>query len=145
MIYIDTSALVALYFPEARTARVQAHLRRRRSALPFTWLHEIEFTNSLRLKLFRGEATNAAVTATLAAVRADVEIGVFAKAPVIWPRVFEGTLRLSAAYSHRLGTRTLDLLHIASACDLGVKEFVTSDLRQADAAEKEGLKVMQIA
>lgn len=123
---------------------MQAHLRRRRLALPLTWLHEVEFTNGLQLKRFRGEATDAAITATHAAMRADVEAGVFIRAPMAWPRVFEKTLRLSTAYSRRIGTRTLDLLHIAAACVLDVKEFITSDQRQAEAAEEEGLGVTLI-
>ena len=58
--------------------------------------------------------------------------------------VFEGALRLSAVYSRRLGTRTLDLLHVAAACLLDAKEFITSDQRQSDLAQREGLKVVLI-
>jgi hypothetical protein len=58
--------------------------------------------------------------------------------------VFEGALRLSAAYSRQLGTRTLDLLHVAAACLLVAKEFITSDQRQSDLAEREGLNVVLI-
>jgi uncharacterized protein len=142
--YLDTSSLVALYYPEAKTGRLETHLRRRPSPLPLTWLHDLEFTNSLQLKVFRGEGTEAAVAATLAAIRADVEAGVFFRAQVAWAQVFEGALGLSAAYSRRLGTRTLDLLHVATACLLEAKEFITSDQRQTELAEREGLKVMLV-
>ena len=144
MRYLDTSSLVALYYPEAKTARLEKHLRRRRSRFPFTWLHELELTNGLQLKVFRGEGTEAAVAATLAAVRADLEAGAFSRMQIEWSTVFEGALRLSAAYSRRLGTRTLDLLHVATACLLEVNEFITSDQRQSDLAEREGLKVVLI-
>jgi predicted nucleic acid-binding protein len=143
--YIDTSSLVALYYPEARTPRLEAHLRKGRSHLPFTWLHELEFTNSLRLKVFRGEGTETALEATLAAIRSDVEAGVFYRAQPVWATVFEGALRMSAAYSRDLGTRTLDLLHVAAACLLSPTEFITSDQRQAELAKREGLKVVLIA
>jgi predicted nucleic acid-binding protein len=142
--YLDTSSLVALYYPEAKTARLEMHLRRRRSRLPFTWLHELELTNSLQLKVFRGEGTEAAVAATLAAVRADVEAGVFSRVQLAWPTVFEAALRLSAVYSRQLGTRTLDLLHVAAASLLNANEFITSDQRQSALAEREGLKVVLI-
>ncbi len=144
MKYLDTSSLVALYYPEAKTARLETHLRRRRSRLPFTWLHELELTNSLQLKVFRGEGTEAAVAATLAAVRADVEAGVFSRVQLAWATVFEGALRLSAVYSRQFGTRTLDLLHVAAACLLNVNEFITSDQRQSALAEREGLTVVLI-
>jgi predicted nucleic acid-binding protein len=63
---------------------------------------------------------------------------------VAWAPVFEGALRMSAAYSRRLGTRSLDLLHVAAACLLNPKEFITSDQRQAELAKREGLKVVLI-
>jgi hypothetical protein len=86
---------------------LEAHLRKRPSRLPFTWLHELEFINGLQLKVFRGEGTEANVAATLAAVRADVDAGAFFRAQFEWAPVFEGALRFSATYSSRLGTRTL--------------------------------------
>jgi predicted nucleic acid-binding protein len=142
--YLDTSSLVALYYPEAKTARLEAHLRGRRSLLPFTWLHELELTNSLLLKVFRGEGTEASVAATLGAVRADVEAGVFYRPQIAWALVFDGALRLSTVYSRQLGTRTLDLLHVAAASLLEAREFITSDQRQSDLAKREGLKVALI-
>ena len=144
MRYLDTSSLVALYYPEARTDRLEAHLRKGRSNLAFTWLHELEFTNSLQLKMFRGEGTEAALEATLRALRSDVESGVIFRAQIDWAPVFEGALRLSAAYSWQLGTRSLDLLHVVVACLLSSKEFITSDQRQAELAKREGLKVVLI-
>ena len=73
-----------------------------------------------------------------------MEAGVFLRAQIAWAPVFEAALRLSAAYSWELGTRTLDLLHVAAACLLNAREFVTSDQRQSDLAEREGLKVVLI-
>jgi predicted nucleic acid-binding protein len=43
--YLDTSSLVALYYPEAKSARLIAHLHRYPLPMAFTWLHEMEFTN----------------------------------------------------------------------------------------------------
>ena len=144
MRYLDTSSLVALYYPEAKTARLEAHLRSRRSRLPLTWLHELELTNGLQLKIFRGEGTEANVAATLGAVRADVESGAFFRPQLSWAPVFDGALRLSAVYSRQLGTGTLDLLHVAAASLLEATEFITSDQRQSDLAKREGLKVALI-
>jgi predicted nucleic acid-binding protein len=143
--YLDTSSLVALYYPEPRSSRLEARLQKGRSRLPFTWLHELEFTNSLQVKVFCGEGTETALDAALAAIRSDVEAGVFFRAQVAWAQVFEGALRMSAAYSRRIGTRSLDLLHVAAACLLNPKEFITSDQRQAELAKREGLKVVLIA
>jgi hypothetical protein len=73
-----------------------------------------------------------------------VEAGVFRRVQIAWPTVFEGALRLSAVHSRQLGTWTLDLLHVPAACLLEVNEFITSDQRQSDLAEREGLKVVLI-
>lgn len=144
MRYLDTSSLVALYYPEEKSEALIAHLRRRPLPLVFTWLHEMEFANGLQLKLFRKEAAGTAVTATLQAFRADVESGVLVRARPSWPEVFSTALRLSAAHSRILGTRTLDLLHIAAALTTQTAEFITNDQRQAKAAAKEGLKVVRL-
>jgi len=143
MRYLDTSSLVALYYPEDKSEPLIAHLRRRPLPLAFTWLHEIEFTNGLQLKLFRKEAEAAAVAATLDTLRADTESGILHRAQPSWPTVFATTMRLSTAHSRALGTRTLDLLHVAAALTLSATEFVTGDERQAKAAAKEGLKVVR--
>ena len=108
MRYLDTSALVALYFPEEKTESLIAHLRRRPLPLAFTWLHEIEFTNGLQLKLFRKEATATAIVATLHLLQTDVDSGVLHRSQPSWASVFSTALRLSAEHSRTLGTRTLD-------------------------------------
>jgi predicted nucleic acid-binding protein len=48
---------------------------------------------------------------------------------------------LSAAHTAQLGTRALDVLHVAAATVLGVKEFFTFDTRQKSLAAKAGMKV----
>jgi hypothetical protein len=49
--------------------------------------------------------------------------------------------RLSALHSETLGTRSLDILHVAAALVLGSSEFLTFDARQAALAKAAGLKV----
>jgi predicted nucleic acid-binding protein len=142
--YLDTSSLVALYFPEEKTEALIGHLHSRPLPLVVTALHEIEFTNGLQLKLFRREATAEAVRATLDLFRSDIETGVSQRTELAWPRVFAEAIRLSVAYSASLGTRTLDLMHIAAAIALEASEFITSDERQAKAAAKARLKVVQL-
>jgi predicted nucleic acid-binding protein len=52
--------------------------------------------------------------------------------------------RLSASHSEKLGTRSLDVLHVAAAVVLGAKEFHTFDTRQAKLAKAAGLKVKSL-
>jgi predicted nucleic acid-binding protein len=74
-------------------------------------------------------------------VLADLAAGVLAVAsPALMDIVAEGE-RLSALHSEKLGTRSLDILHVASAVVLGSTSFVTFDRRQAALARASGLKV----
>ena len=58
-LYLDTSALVSLYYPESCSDRVAAFVAG--FPLPFSPLHELETKNALMLKVFRGEADLKAV------------------------------------------------------------------------------------
>ena len=77
------------------------------------------------------------------------------KAAKIVTRTWERTLaaltaaqeeaeRLGAIFTRTLGTRSLDILHIANALVLGIREFLTFDVRQAALAKAAGLKVPKL-
>lgn len=52
--------------------------------------------------------------------------------------------RLSASHAERLGTRSLDILHIAAALVEGSRQFLTFDTRLAKLAKASGLKVKSL-
>jgi predicted nucleic acid-binding protein len=101
---------------------------------------ELELTNAFELRLFRRELTVPEITATRSAFLEDLEGGVFwLKAlPVV---VFEKARQIARKRTARLGTRTLDVLHVASALVLGATEFYTFDRNQNELAAMEGLRV----
>lgn len=139
--YADTGFLCSLYAPDAHTPRAVARVRRQSEALPFTWLHRLELRNALRLRVFRREISAAQREASLNMVLADLAAGVLGEAaPVLSDVVIEAE-RLSALHSERLGTRSLDILHVAAALVLGSGSFLTFDRRQAALARVAGLKV----
>lgn len=49
--------------------------------------------------------------------------------------------RLSAQHSEKIGTRSLDIMHVAAALVLGAQTFLTFEKRQASLARAAGLKV----
>jgi predicted nucleic acid-binding protein len=109
--------------------------------LPFVWLHQLELRNALRLRVFRAEITPAQRDASLNAMLTDLSGGLLA---VVVPPLAEVMIeaeRLSALHSETLGTRSLDVLHVASALVLGRNEFLTFDNRQGALARAAGLKV----
>lgn len=139
--YADTGLLCSLYAPDAHTRRAVARMRRQALPLPFTWLHQLEFRNALRLRVFRGEITSGQRDASLNAMLADLSGGVLAAAAPPLAEVMTEAERLSALHSEALGTRSLDILHVASAVVLGLEEFLTFDHRQASLAKAAGLTV----
>ncbi len=57
------------------------------------------------------------------------------------PEMLVEAERLSARHSEALGTRTLDILHVAAALVLGATQLLTFDDRQAGLARDVGLHV----
>jgi predicted nucleic acid-binding protein len=58
--------------------------------------------------------------------------------------VIIGATALATAHTERLGARAIDLLHVASALALESEVFFTTDQRQAQLAQAEGLKVITV-
>ena len=139
--YADTGFLCSLYAPDAHTRRAAARMGRQELPLPMTWLHQLELRNALRLRVFRGEIDGGQRDASLNALLADLAGGVLSSvAPPLSSMMTEAE-RLSALHSDTLGTRSLDILHVAAALVLGRVEFLTFDRRQAKLASAAGLSV----
>lgn len=142
--YADTAFLCSLHAPDAHTGRVVAWLQRPRAPLPFTGLHRLEFRNALRLRVFRKEITPEQRELAIQAMLSDIAADVFAYAEPAWPEVLLEAERLSGRHSETIGTRSLDILHVASALVLGAKDFLTFDTRQGTLAKAVGLRVPAI-
>jgi predicted nucleic acid-binding protein len=54
------------------------------------------------------------------------------------------TLALTQKHTATTGTRSLDLIHIATALELGAADFLSLDNRQRQAASAEGLIVLPV-
>ncbi len=142
--YADTAFLCSLHAPDAHTGRVVAWLQRPRAPLPFTGLHRLEFRNALRLRVFRKEITPEQRELAIQAMLSDIAADVFAHAEPSWPEVLLEAERLSGGHSETIGTRSLDILHVASALVLGARDFLTFDTRQGTLAKAVGLRVPTI-
>lgn len=144
-LWLDTSVLVSLYVPEARSERVSRLVQRVGEPILFSQLHELEFANALRLRLFRREAKPKAVAATLARIEEDLHEGVLRRAAIEWPGTFSKALELSKRFTPRVGSRSLDLLHVAAAVLARSDRFATADRRQGAIARRAGLKTTRFA
>ena len=139
--YADTGFLCSLYAPDAHSPKAFHAMARQASPLAFTWIHQWEFRNALRLRVFRKEITPVERDASLNLLLADLAGGILAHSQPQLPDVMTEAERLSATHSDRLGTRSLDILHVAAALVIGSQNFLTFDLRQTKLAKAAGLKV----
>lgn len=140
--YADTGFICSLHAPDAHSGKVVAWLKRQRHLLPFSGLHRLEFRNALRLRVFRKEITPEQRALSIQAMLSDLAARVFAHADPAWPEVLMEAERLSAGHAESLGTRSLDILHVASALVLGAGQFVTFDTRQGALAAAAGLRLV---
>jgi predicted nucleic acid-binding protein len=139
--YADTSFFFSLYAQDANTVQAGQIAATVQSPLVFTPLQRHELRNAFRLSLFRHEITAAECQRLLDAVEADAKTGVLVETPVSWAEVYSEAEVLSAGHTKTLGTRGVDVLHVAAALALGIKTFLTFDARQKSLAVKARLKV----
>jgi len=137
--YADTSFLVSLYTPDANSASAGAHMKNLSTALLLTPFGELELLNAFELRVFRGELSITEVEAARAALREDVEKGIYARRP--FPEAaFARAKEIARKRTARLGTRALDILHVGSALVLQADTFYSFDRNQRRLARAEGLK-----
>src|SRR5579872_347368 len=127
--YADISFLVSLYTRDAHSAAAAAAMTQAELPLFLTSFGELELTNAIQLRAFLKELTRPQATQALAAARHDMVSGVYFLKPLA-STVFERALRLARTRTSVLGTRTLDILHVASALDLKIETFYTFDKHQ---------------
>jgi predicted nucleic acid-binding protein len=142
-VYADTSFLVSLYTPDANSGQASAQMRVIEGPVWLTAFAELELTNAFELRLFRRELAVSEIEAARSAFREDLESGVFSLKPLPVV-VFEKARQIARKRTARLGTRTLDVLHVAAALVLGTSEFYTFDRRQSRLAAIEGLRVLKL-
>jgi predicted nucleic acid-binding protein len=114
----------------------------RKTELPIylTPLNEVEVLNALHLRVFRRELDGAEVKSAVAFFRNDIETGVFSLRPLS-ASTFERAKSLIRNRTPTLGTRTFDVIHVASALVLHANAFCTFDKNQKQLAKEEGLTV----
>ena len=143
-VYIDTSALIKLYYPEAESTDLQEWVRRENKSILYTSLHELELKNALALKVFRNEITGEAYSQLVQALDGDVEKSVLRRVHPEWGSVFHRSLEISDQNTPTVGARSLDILHVAIALTLGCDRFITFDDWQIRLSQKTKLEIVSI-
>jgi predicted nucleic acid-binding protein len=138
--YADTSFLVSLYAPDSNSREAIRRMDNVSLPLLFTSFGEVELANAFQLLLFRKQLEGDEVRASYNAFRQHVRSGVIVVHSMT-EEVFETSRLLAMRYTARLGVRTLDILHVASALVLGGDVFHTFDRNQKKLAAAVGLEV----
>jgi predicted nucleic acid-binding protein len=139
-VYLDTSFLVSLYVTDLHSPGA----RRLIGTISPPWLtplHHAEWTHALAQHIFQGQLTSAEVHALEKQLEGDKASGVW-RATDLPESAFEVAIDLGRRSGPKLGVRTLDTLHVASAVELQAERFWSFDNRQAKLAKAVGLKTL---
>ena len=138
--YADPSALLKLYIHEPASAAMSAWRSRTKGALPVTPHGRLEIVNGICLAEFRKIISAEALSDAIVSFDEDLAEGRYVDADILWRATLRRARELSRAHTPALGCRTLDVLHVATAIELGLRYFVTFDSRQGQLAKAAGLK-----
>ncbi|HEV3271834.1 MAG TPA: type II toxin-antitoxin system VapC family toxin [Candidatus Methylacidiphilales bacterium] len=144
-VYFDTGLLVKLYLTEQNSSEATALIQGHGIPICFCGLQQTELRNALYRKCGRSEITERQLTVALKDIQSDMDGGVLQMPDIEWPEIWTNADRLTAKYALATQCRTLDMLHVAVAVQLGIKTFGTTDNRQMVLARKAGLKVISLA
>jgi predicted nucleic acid-binding protein len=138
--YADPSALLKLYVHEPESAAMSRWRARTRGALPLPPHGRLEVVNGISLAAFGGILTGEATVDALASFDEDCAEGRYLHIDVPWRATLRRATELSRRYTPQVGCRSLDVLHVATALELGLRHFVSFDVRQQKLAKAVGLK-----
>ncbi len=128
--YFDTGVLVKIYAEEIRSDLAISLVEKAQPPIPFTHFHGIELTNAIQLKRFRRELTPTEAKTSHRLIEADHRAGRLYRPPTNLVEVFARAEQLALAHTARVGSRSLDILHVAAALTIGCSTFCSFDKRQ---------------
>ncbi len=144
-LYVDTSALAKLYYPEPESDAVARWVSRQGGPMVWTVLHDLELSNAFALKVYRKEIEEEQCSSAMRAIAEDrvsgVLLPVLPDQAALWSKAGE----LARRHTPTLGTRSLDVLHVAAALMADCAFFLTNDDRQLRLARVVGLETVAVA
>lgn len=144
--YLDTSFLCVIYCAQTNSPNAAAYFQAMPGPLEVTTLLLFEFRQSVRfqIRLHRFDSNNGYSKLEglkmLTDMMADLINGAVTIVPGPWPQVHIAAERLSELHTDANGHRFMDILHVATAIELGAKTFLTFDENQKKLANVEGLE-----
>ena len=143
-VYVDPSALSRLYIHQAGSREICAWRAKIAGALLVTHHGRTEVINAICRSAFLGHLDGTGLEEALADVAADFSTGRLHQADILWRAALNRAAELSRLHTPKLGTRSLDVLHVACALELKLRHFLTFDERQDKLALAAGLKLVRV-
>lgn len=137
-VYADSSFLASIYVFDLHTHAAVRLIARK----PDVWLtafHEAEVAHVISQGVFRTRFTQQQADLASRSFQRDCDMGLWQRVPFP-PDAFAASVALARRYGARIGSRTLDSLHVACALELKAERFWTFDERQKKLAKAAGLK-----
>jgi len=141
-VYADPSALLKLYLHEPESQRMAVWRKKARGPLSVTHHGRVELVNGIALAAHRKLISESAFDGALAALDDDFAQGRYVQADLLWRATLNRAAKLSREHSRHLGTRSLDVFHVASALELGFSTFISFDTRQQNLVKAVGLRLL---
>jgi len=143
-VYVDPSALARLYLHQSGSREICAWRAKIAGTLPVTHHGRTEMINAICRSVFLGHLDETGLEEALADVAADFSSGRLHQADILWRAALNRAAELSRHHTPKLGTRALDVLHVACALELKLRHFLTFDERQQKIAVASGLKLVRV-
>ena len=140
MIYLDTSVLVAYYFPESLSKRAESIIRGKRPVF-ISDLTEVEAISAFARKIRIGEIAAEDAAAARQHFVSHLEAGIYRRTS-LGPHHIRSAREYLSGFKTPL--RTLDALHAAIAASENL-QLITADKIFARAARKLSIKTTYIA
>jgi predicted nucleic acid-binding protein len=126
----DSSLIVALYLNEPDSTRADAACASVAPPVRLTDWHRVEIANAFQRAVKTGRITSAQAVQLWQDFTDDVALGRFEIVAVDHAAVLARTIALTQKYTATTGTRSLDLIHIASTIEIGFTDWMRLDKLQ---------------
>lgn len=137
--YADTRYFFSLYATDANSPKADAWWQANPQPLPFTAFHRLELRHAFSLAVFQKRLTPQEVQAAWQEVENDLAAGLLVPRGGLWHRILREAENIAQHHTPTVGTRTLDIIHVATATLLGLSQFCSFDTRQTTVASRVGL------
>jgi uncharacterized protein len=142
VIYGDTSFLLALFverdFFHIQASRLAVKFK---EPIPLTLLSELELVNGIRRSLAAKIISIEEHDRIFRQIAEDESQGIFVRLAIHQADHFAKARELSKKFTPEISARSLDILHVAAALLLKVRDFASFDEKQRILASKAGLKL----